>query len=66
MPEVRDYHFILTIKKHDGTKASKNGTVAVGPNATRQQTLNSLGKQLFPDQMPNICVLFFSLEPNQL
>lgn len=61
------YHWILTVKLKS-TISTRAGvwTPPHPADARRDVALRAIAEDAFPGLMPNIVVLFFSFEPNQL
>lgn len=61
------YHWIITVRLHDGTHAQLNNRVAITGSTTRSQMFAWAQKQIF-DQLgtDNAAVVFFDLEPDDM
>lgn len=61
------YHFILTIQRDTGMVSTRAGVwTAPSTGGRRDEALTAIANQAFPGELPNIVILNFSLEPNDL
>lgn len=61
------YHWIITVRLHDGTHAQLNNRVAVPGSTTRAEIFAWVQKQIF-EQLgtDNAAVVFFDLAPDDM
>lgn len=63
----REMHYIITMQKPHAAGfavSTKEGAIAAGPDATRQQIYHDVVKGLGPE-WATASTMFFSLEPNK-
>ncbi|MFE2497119.1 hypothetical protein [Streptomyces scopuliridis] len=61
------YHFVLTIQTNTGIRSRAGVWNAPATEARRDKALQAIAEAAFPDELRRgLCILFFSVEPNQL
>jgi hypothetical protein len=64
--QTTPYHWVMSVQTPEGLCNTRNAIVDVPPGTTRHQVFNFVYQQFTRDYGPQLVVLFFDLQPNQL